>query len=252
MQRKVDPRNKHEQHGDRVNQGTVEIPHVRVVSGKSADGHRAEAMAKRIEEGHAGRPVRQQARDGDACVDIPERLGRLRDFRRQLRVLDRTRRFGSIELHAADAEHRQNGDGKHDDPHSAEPLQLLTVIEDCRRQVIETAQHRRTGSRQAGNRLEDGIGQCDMRYFREIERRGPENAQHHPERSDDHEPVAKPEILLAVTYRQPEQETDDSDDEERLDELHGGTVVKVHREDDRRQHAEAEDCQQQPEHALDG
>jgi len=31
-------------------------------------------------------------------------------------------------LHAADAEHRQDGYRQHDDPHAAKPLKLLAVV----------------------------------------------------------------------------------------------------------------------------
>ena len=64
-----------------------------------------------------------------------KRFRGFRDARRQLRVLHRSRRLGAVELHAADAEHRQDRDGEHDDAHAAEPLQQLAVEQYRRRQV---------------------------------------------------------------------------------------------------------------------
>ena len=39
-------------------------------------------------------------------------------------------------LHAADAEHGQHGDGKDDDAHAAQPLELLAVQQDGSGQVV--------------------------------------------------------------------------------------------------------------------
>ena len=44
-------------------------------------------------------------------------------------------RFGLVELHAADAQQRQHGDGQHDDADAAEPVQRVAPEVDRRRQV---------------------------------------------------------------------------------------------------------------------
>ena len=80
-----------------------------------------------IEETHAGCPVCECASDGEAQVDIPECLRRLRDSGCQFVVLYRPRRFSAIQLHSADAEHRENGDRQNNDPHATQPLEKLAI-----------------------------------------------------------------------------------------------------------------------------
>ena len=57
--------------------------------------------------------------------------------------------LGLVELHAADAEHRQQRDGEHDDADTAEPLDLLAIEQDRRRHRVEPHEHRRAGGRVA-------------------------------------------------------------------------------------------------------
>ncbi len=134
VQRKIDRRQKHEHHRDHVDQRAVEITHAGVVGREAADRDGRKGVADRIEHAHAGQPVGQAAGNGQAQIDVPQRLGRLGDARRQLAVLHRAGRLGPVQLHATDAEHRQYRDRQHDDAHAAEPLQLLTVVEDRHRQ----------------------------------------------------------------------------------------------------------------------
>ena len=119
-----------------------------------------ERVADRVEPVHARELERDDAGHRDQEVDEPQRLRRLRDARRELLVLDRTRRLGLVELHAADAEQRQDGDHQHDDAHAAEPAERVTPEVDRRRQIIEPHQHRRAGRGQARHGLEERVGEA--------------------------------------------------------------------------------------------
>jgi hypothetical protein len=61
-------------------------------------------------------------------------------------VLHRPGRLGLVKRHAADAEDRQDRDREHDDAHAAEPLDLLAVVQDRLRQVVEADDHGRAPS----------------------------------------------------------------------------------------------------------
>ena len=54
-----------------------------------------------------------------------------------LLVLHRSRHLGAVDLHAADAEQRQDRDREHDDPHAAEPAQQVAPQIDGARQELE-------------------------------------------------------------------------------------------------------------------
>ena len=69
-------------------------------------------MAEGIEPVHPRGHVARGTGRGKRKVDIPERLCRLRDARRELGVLDRARCLGAIQLHTTDAQHRQDRDGQ--------------------------------------------------------------------------------------------------------------------------------------------
>jgi hypothetical protein len=73
-------------------------------------------------------PRQLQAHDaghGQSGIHRPQQLGCLSDARRELAVLHGPRHFRAIDLHAADAEHGQDGDGQHDDAHASQPAQQM-------------------------------------------------------------------------------------------------------------------------------
>ena len=116
----------------------IEIADALVVRGKAAERQCRKGMAHCVEPAHAAELQRQRAGERQTRVDVPERLHRMRDARRQFAVLHRPRRLRAIELHSADAEQRQNGDRRADDAHAADPMQeMAPEIERCR-QLIES------------------------------------------------------------------------------------------------------------------
>ena len=127
VQGEVDSGDEHEDDGDEFDGDTVEIPETLVVSRETADGDRAECVANGIERAHAGKQIGQRTEHRDAQVDIPERLRRLGDPRRQPGILDRSGRLRAVQLHAAHTQHGQHRHGEHDDAQPPEPLQLLAV-----------------------------------------------------------------------------------------------------------------------------
>jgi hypothetical protein len=129
MQRKVDAGEEHENDRDETDRIAVEIADAEIVCGETADGDRGEGVAQGVESAHARQHVASQTADRKTEIDVPQRFGGLGNAWRQLGVLDRTRRFGAVQLHTADTQHGQHGDGEDDDAHAAEPLQLLPIIE---------------------------------------------------------------------------------------------------------------------------
>ena len=240
----------HEHGGDRLDAHAVEMLEAGIVGREARGGHGAERMCDRIEEVHADDPVGRDAGDGQRQVDRPERLRRLRDARRQLVVLHRARRLRLVERHAADAEDRQDRDGQHDDAHAAEPLDLLAVIEDGLRQLVEADDDRRSRGREAGHGLEHGIREREVRHVAEEERRRAGEAEENPEHGDDQEAVAQAEVAARLARGQPQQDAGRGDD-------HGGdqerlpVAIRVDEGNgDRRQHRQAEDHQHEAEDPL--
>ena len=127
MQRETNTADQHEHGGDNVDGRAVPVRHGRIVGGEAAGGNSAETVANGIEHSHAGQPVGQRAGDGDGQVDVPQRLGGLGDARRQLGLLHRAGDFRLVQLHATNAQHRQDRHRQHDNAHAAQPLQLLAV-----------------------------------------------------------------------------------------------------------------------------
>jgi hypothetical protein len=88
-------------------------------------------------------------------------------------------RLGAVELHAADAEHRQYGHGDHDDADAAQPLQQLAVEQDRFGQIVEARQHRGAGGGEAGDGLEDRVGGIDVQGLGQGKGQGAEQAREH-------------------------------------------------------------------------
>ncbi len=87
-------------------------------------------MADGVEEAHTSGPEGQGAPGGQDEIDQPEGAGRLGDARRQFFVLGDPRGLRPVELHAADAQHGQYGDGQDHDTHATEEVELLAMVED--------------------------------------------------------------------------------------------------------------------------
>ena len=120
VQREIGAGDQHEQDDDPLHKPAV-MRDRGVFRGKTARGHRAEGVAKRVEQIHACQQQSQRLEGADQGVHRPQDFGRLTNSRRQL-LRHRSRDFGFVELHAADSQHGQDGKGKHDDAHAAKPV----------------------------------------------------------------------------------------------------------------------------------
>ena len=90
-------------------------------------------------------------------------------------------------------------------PHAAEPLDLLAVVEDRFRELLEPDDDRRTRRREAGHRLEHRIREREVRDVAKEERRRTREPQEDPEHGDDQETVAQAKLASRMARRQPEQ-----------------------------------------------
>ena len=169
MEREIDPGDQQKHNRNHLDQRTVEIPHAGIMGGKTTNCDCRKRVTDGIEKAHARSPVGQRAGNGQPQINVPERLGRFGNTRRQFGILHRPRRFRAIELHTTDTQHWQYRNSQHDDSHATQPLQLLPIKENRWRQSIQTDNHCRARCRQTGNRLEYRIGYRDMRILREDE-----------------------------------------------------------------------------------
>ena len=194
----------HEKDADAIDQGAVPIAEAGVMGGEAAGPDRRVGMADGVEQAHARGPKGQGAGGGQGEVDQPEGAGRFGDARRQLFVLGDPRGLRPIELHAADAQHGQNGDGQDDDTHAAQKIELLTVVLNGRRQLVDTTGDDR-GARggEAGDGLKDRVRQAPMQS--DHEGQGTDHAQEHPEEGYHQEAIAHREFLVRMPVRQPEE-----------------------------------------------
>ena len=217
---------------------------------EAADRDSRKGMAQRIEPTHAGEPIAERAGNREGEIDVPKGFRSLGNTRRQLGILDRTGCFSAVQLHAADAQHGQHGDGENDNAHAAEPLQLLAIIKNGYRQVVEPGKNRRPGGREPGHGFEDRICKRQRQTVRKVQWRRAKRAQHRPERGHYEEAIAQPQVFAGAVHRQPAQEAGGKRDTETFNEGQPGVIVVVQAEQDRRQHGDAEHHQQQSKDAL--
>src|SRR5690606_26618456 len=204
VQREVDPRQHHEEHAYQLDDRAVVVADAGVVGREAADRHGGETVTDGIEQAHARRPVGQSARQGQAGVDEPEHLRRFGDAWSQLVVLQRARHLRPVQLHAADAQQRQYRHRQYDDPHAAEPLQLLPVEQQRPGQGIEPGDDSGAGGGQAGEGFEHRIGHAQIGQLQQVQRYRPEQAQHRPEKYGDQIAVPGTQLVALVAYRQPD------------------------------------------------
>ena len=93
MQRKVDPREKHENDSDEFNRRTIEIANACVVGGKTTNRDRRKAMPDRVEQRHAADEIAQRACASQADIDIPQRFRGLSNAWGQFGVFHSGRAF---------------------------------------------------------------------------------------------------------------------------------------------------------------
>ena len=251
VQGEIDSGDEHEDHGDQFDGIAVEIADAGVVGREAADGYGGEGMPDGVKGGHARQPIGQGAGDGQPEVDIPQGLGGLGDARGELVVLDRPGGLGPVELHAADAEHGQDGHRQDDDAHAPQPLQLLAVVEDGGGQRVQTDDDRRPGGGQAGDGLEGGVGDGQVGLRGEDEGQGAGQAQHAPEQGHHQEAVPQLELVAPFRHRQPDEGAQAQEQDQGGEKGLRRAIRVVIGNPHRGQHGQAEEHQQQPQHLLD-
>ena len=252
VQREVDSRQRHEHHRHPFDGRALEVPEARVVGREPSDRDRREAVRDGVEPVHARRPVADRAEDRQPEVDVPEGLGGLGDPGGEPLVLHWPGGLRPVELEPPDPEHRQDGDREHDDPHAAQPLEHLAVKEQRPGQRVDPGDDRRAGGGEPRNRFEHRVGHRHLGVVEEQERDCAREAEDHPERDDDEEAVAEPEIAAVLSDRKPQR--DPAPEDQRQGDREGGDIA-VHVEPgdrERRHHGQAEQPEEEPEDALDG
>ncbi len=247
MQREIGAAQEHEHHEDQRNRRAVEIGDAGVVRRYARCRDSREAVADRIERCHARKPETERTGSRETDVNEPERLRGLRDARRELFVLDRTRRLGLVQRHAADAEHRHERDCQNHDSHAAEPVDLLAVVEDRLRQLVEADDHGRAGRREAGHPLEVGVERIRqlVAALEQVRGRGEPGGEEPSDRNDE-KSFADSDAPLRVGGDALQHEAGstrhDSCDDEGVERLAVGE-----RERDREECGEAEVLPQRPD-----
>ena len=156
MQGKVDAGQHHEDDDDRVDVNAVVVGNRSVAGGESAGGHGGKGVAERIVKAHAAQQQQHDLRQRHESVDLPEDHGSVADARFEL-VRHRAGNLGLVELHAADAQKRQDRDRKHDDAHAAQPLDEAAPEQQSLGNQFDVGQNRGTRGGRPADRFEKGV-----------------------------------------------------------------------------------------------
>lgn len=74
-----------------------------------------------------------------------------------------SRCFRPVQFHTTHTQQGQNGDGQYNDSHPTEPLDLLPVIQNGTRQLIQSHDDRRAGSGKSRDGFENGVSHAQMK-----------------------------------------------------------------------------------------
>ena len=129
MQGKVDPGDHHKERTDGHNRRAIKEANTGIVGREATNGDGGKTMAYGVEAGHARQPIGESTDGSQGQVNLKQHIGRLTDPRGQFGVLHWSRCLCAIELHTTDPEHWQNGHRDHHYTYTAEPLQLLAIVE---------------------------------------------------------------------------------------------------------------------------
>ena len=162
VQCKVHGTEQHEHDGDGFDRGTLVLRETGIVDRESTRGNSREAVRDGIEGRHTGKPVAQCAGDREKQVQAPQCLCRMLDSWTQFVTFSRSGRLGFHELHAADAEHRHQGNRCDDDADAAQPLDLLPVKQKRLWKIVKADDRRGACRRKSGSGFEYGGCQCPV------------------------------------------------------------------------------------------
>ena len=136
----------HEDHRDRIDQRAVKIGQRRVLGGKPAGGDSCHGVKQRVGQAHSGDEIGKRAQHGQGNVDHAHGAGDLCDTGQDR--ISGIKCFCLEYLHAANLQHRQNGDRHDNDPKPTEPLQDGPPEQNARRRRLQMGNHCRAGGRQ--------------------------------------------------------------------------------------------------------
>src|SRR5690606_18705679 len=170
--------NQDEDGADQQDSVALKVTDALIVGGKSAVGDGGKGMTQGFKPVHSRRPVGQTAGQGEHEIDQEQCFGGFGNPWCELVVIDRSRRCGAIQLHTTDAQHGQNRDRDHDNPDPAKPLQLMAVVQDGGRQLVQPADDGGAGGGEPGDCFKHGVGKRQAEAIGEDQRQRPEGAQY--------------------------------------------------------------------------
>ena len=192
----IDTREEHEDGGGPLDRGIV-ADHTVVAGGESARRDGAQRVTDGVEKGHALEVQQGYLGDGQDDVCQPHVFGGVGDSRTKF-LVTHAGHLSAIELHAAEAEHRQDSDGEDDDSHTSEPLHQRSPEEDR----VGHGGHVADDGSAGGGEARHGLKPC-VRQFRqraaEPERKHAEERIDHPDGRHDDVPFAFTDVPLCVT-----------------------------------------------------
>jgi hypothetical protein len=150
----------HEDDQHELDHGVVKGADAGIAGRKPPQPQGGEGMADGIEPRQAGLIEQHDAQHGDAEVHQPQGLRRVGDARGELGILHRAGRLGLVELHAANPQQGQHGHREHDDPHAAQPVELMPPQVDGGRRMVQIGHDRRARGGEAGHGFEEGVGEA--------------------------------------------------------------------------------------------
>ena len=195
-------------------------------------------MADGVEPIHPGESQAADAGGRQSGIHGPQQLGGLADARGEFAVLHRTGHFGPVNLHAADAQHRQDGHGQHDDAHASQPAQEMTPQIDRAGQEFQAREHGAAGGGQARCGLEIRIGEIDGQKM--PQRKSGHRRQSDPGQGHQHQAVPSLEFPLEAPCGKPQQSAENESRQRGNDERPQRRIEFPHRHDQGREHGHGE------------
>ena len=220
-----------------------------VMGREAARRDRRQRMVHRVEEGEARGQIGHDTDDRQAQIDDRDPRSDLGGARQHL--AGRIEGLGAEDLHAADAQFRQEGHGHDDDPDAAEPLQHRPPQKQARRQVVESGEHRRSGRGQAGHGLEIGIRDAGLGRALDKGDRS-EDRQNRPDARGDQEDLLDLQLSRhRVGAGQRDQSADHRGQDGRFQEGAGMPVSDPEIDNHRHQHRHAQRGDEQTDDISD-
>ena len=192
---------------------------------------------------HATEPIGDAAQQTQHQIDDDYVLGHV--GRPRTVFLGLIGGFGLEQLHAADVEGGQHGNGQHDEADSPQPLQQGAPQQDAGRHVVEAGQHGRSRGGDPGHGLEIGVGEADL--VDEDEGQGTEDTGDDPDRAGEHEHVAHPETELYLVADMQTDEGGDMSQDHRRQKLSQPWRASEERQQGGHPHEQGQFGERQPE-----